>query len=237
MSDSGWAASAGAWAALVDEGDPNRELLLDPIVLDYCGDVSGMRVLDAGCGEGRFARMLRDRGADAVALDATAALIALAHERDSGHTLRASADRLPFPRGTFGLVVSYLVLIDVADFRAAIREAARVLAPSGRFVIANMSFMSVNTGWIRDAQGNRLYYPIDDYFTERPVRLSWRGISIVNWHRPLRAYMGACLDAGLVLEAFDEPYPADDTLRDDPRYEDWYRVPNFVVMRWHKPGA
>lgn len=49
--------------------------------------------------------------------------------------------------------------------------------------------------------------------------------------------MRAFLAAGLVLEEFDEPYPQDDSLRDNPRFEDWYRAPNFVVMRWRKRGG
>jgi hypothetical protein len=47
--------------------------------------------------------------------------------------------------------------------------------------------------------------------------------------------MTALLDAGLQLRAFEEPVPPDDSLRDDPRYEDWYRVPPFYVMVWQKP--
>ncbi|MGE5596347.1 MAG: SAM-dependent methyltransferase, partial [Hyphomicrobiales bacterium] len=106
----------------------------------------------------------------------------------------------------------------------------------GRLLVANVSFMSAATGWIRDAQGNRLHYPIDDYFTEREQQLSWAGIEIVNWHRPLGAYMEAYLRAGLILREFIEPYPPDDSLRDNPRFEDWYRVPNFTVMLWEKPA-
>ncbi len=38
-------------------------------VLDALGDVRGLRVLDLGCGKGRFARHLQDAGAEVVALD------------------------------------------------------------------------------------------------------------------------------------------------------------------------
>jgi hypothetical protein len=49
------------------------------------------------------------------------------------------------------------------------------------------------------------------------------------------AYMQAFLSAGLVLREFLEPVPPDDSLRADPRYEDWYRVPLCWVMRWERP--
>lgn len=59
---------------------------------------------------------------------------------------------------------------------------------------------------------------------------------IVNWHRPLSAYMTAYLDAGLELRAFLEPLPDDESLRAQDWAEDWFRVPLFTVMTWQKRG-
>ena len=39
-------------------GDLSRKGLLDAYMLAACGDVQGLRILDCGCGEGRFCRML-----------------------------------------------------------------------------------------------------------------------------------------------------------------------------------
>jgi SAM-dependent methyltransferase len=232
----GWEASALAWIDVVDRGDPSRELLLDPVMLRLCGDVAGQRVLDDGCGEGRFSRKLAGAGAEVVALDFTRTLAEAAHDRrvPGQFTIRGTAECLPLAAASVDLVVSYLVLVDVPDYRAAIREIARVLRPGGLLVMANTSFMSVATGWVRDAEGKRMHYPMDHYLEERPIELKWKGIEILNWHRPLSAYMGAFLGAGLTLRDFVEPMPSDGSLRDDPHYEDWYRLPNFVVMRWEK---
>lgn len=238
MGNSYWDASAGAWIAHQDRGETNRVRLLDGVMLRLCGDVAGQRVLDVGCGEGRFGRMLAVRGARVTALDATRELIATARDRGGAQERFVHGDgaRLPLAASVFDLVVSYVALVDIPDFRAAIAEMARVLAPGARIVVANVSFMSAATGWIRDEQGRRLHYPIDDYFTERSTLLEWQGIRILNWHRPLGAYMAAYLGAGLVLREFIEPYPEDDSFREDSRYEDWYRAPNFTVMAWERPG-
>jgi hypothetical protein len=88
---------------------------------------------------------------------------------------------------------------------------------------------------LRDEEGNRLYHRVDRYLEERSQIFEWgNGIRIRNWHRPLSAYMTAYLEAGLHLRSFQEPMPADQSLRDNPYFEDWFRVPDFNVMLWHK---
>jgi SAM-dependent methyltransferase len=235
--DNGWEQSAQAWIAIIDKGEPNRELLLDAVMLRLAGDVTNLRVVDTGCGEGRFCRMLAERGAIVAGLDPTSAFTSAARERDATSAYaRAISEHLPYADEKFDLVVSYLSLIDTPDYRGAISEAARVLKTGGRYLIANLGFVTASPelGWARDEHGNRLYHRIDNYAGEHAHRLTWAGLSIVNWHRPLSYYMTALLDSGLHLRVFEEPVPEDDSLRADPRFEDWYRVPLFYVMVWQK---
>src|SRR3954470_18411537 len=95
--DGGWTASAEAWIALAPE-HATRTLLLDPAVLAECGDLQGKRVLDAGCGEGRFCRILAGRGAQAVGLDPIAPLLdaALASGGANERYVIGGAERLSF---------------------------------------------------------------------------------------------------------------------------------------------
>jgi hypothetical protein len=111
---------------------------------------------------------------------------------------------------------------------------ARVLRPGGSIVVANLGFVTASYGRERDAEGRRLYHKVDRYAEEWSQVFEWCGVRIRNWHRPLSAYMQAYLGAGLTLSEFLEPVPADNRLRDDPYFEDWYRVPLFTVMKWQK---
>lgn len=62
-----WRALAQSWIRESRTGtNANRRGLLDGPMLEARGDVRGLRVLDCGCGEGRFCRMLVDRGASYV---------------------------------------------------------------------------------------------------------------------------------------------------------------------------
>jgi hypothetical protein len=134
-------------------------------------------------------------------------------------------------------VVSYLTLIDIADFRVAIKEMVRVLKVGGSLLIANLTgFTSACAaeGWIRDEHGRGVYYPVDRYLDEFPQWVAWQGIKIQNWHRPLGAYMTELLDQGLALRFFQEPEP---TGGDPQRALLYRRAPWFVVMEWTKPST
>jgi SAM-dependent methyltransferase len=164
-------------------------------------------------------------------------LIATAASRDPRtRYIRGGAESLPFANETFDLVVAYLSLIDIPDVNAALGEMARVLAPGGALLIANLNGFNtacVETGWIRDSTGARLYYALDNYLTEREMWIEYRGIRILNFHRPLRTYFSALLSLGLVLTHFDEPDPTDDA----PAVKaiNYRRAPWFHVMEWLKP--
>ncbi|MEM1265577.1 MAG: class I SAM-dependent methyltransferase [Pseudomonadota bacterium] len=240
MSD--WEASAEAWiTSMGDRGDRSREHVLDPPMRALAA--GARRALDVGCGEGRFCRALRAEGIEAVGLDPTEALLREARRRDpSGTYVSGRAEALPFEAGSFDLVVSYLSLIDIAGYRAAITEMTRVMTPGGRLLVANLQPWTTATprnwpegkgGWITVGTERR-YYAFDDYMEERSGWAAWRGIRVLNHHRPLSAYFSAFLGAGLELRAFEEP----PCLGGDPDFADKYaRVPWFHVMLWQKPDV
>jgi SAM-dependent methyltransferase len=236
--ENGWAESAAAWIAEMGEtGDGSRRFILDPPMLALAEAARPGRALDVGCGEGRFCRLLRDRGIDTIGIDPTNALLEEARCRDPGGAYQAGrAEALGFPDGAFDLVVSYLTLIDIPDAAAAIAEMVRVLAPGGTLLIANLAphvTAAGPDGWTRDPDGTPRFC-IDHYLRERAHWAAWRGIRVRNWHRPLATYMALLLEQGLVLRHFEEPAPRGG----DPAWQERARrVPWFVVMAWQKPGA
>ena len=237
MMDRGWDDSARAWiAAMGERGDASREHILDPAMLERLEGRRFRRALDVGCGEGRFCRMLAERGIPVIGIDPTRALLDAAIARDPGGDYReTSAESLPFGDDSFDLVICYLSLIDIPDFRAAYREMARVLAPGGTLLIANLSGIGtarVGDGWVCDDEGGLQYWPIDRYLDEFPTHAEWSGISVINWHRPLSAYMQGLLDLGLRLTFFDYPIPRSGDPARRARYQ---RMPWFIITEWEAP--
>jgi SAM-dependent methyltransferase len=237
--DNGWETSAQAWIESVGErGDWGREHVLDPVMLARVAAGRFRNALDVGCGEGRFCRMLKAAGVEATGIDPTQSLLDLARQRDpSGDYRFGRAEQLEFESVHFDLLVSYVTLVDIVDFRAAIREMARVLKPGGSLLIANLTgFTSAGAerGWVKDAEGRPLHFPVDRYLDEFPFWIEWAGIRIENWHRPLEAYMSALLESGLELVFFAEPGPRSGNEAHQDRFR---RVPWFVVMEWRRPAV
>lgn len=148
------------------------------------------------------------------------------------------AEALPFSDGSFDLVVSYLSLIDIPDYEAAIGEMARMLASGGTLLIANLSSFSTTAcvspeqrRWAKDASRQKRYFRMDRYLEHVAMREAWCGIDIVNHHRPLSAYMRALLAQGLRLTHFDEPPSSSG---ESEARADYDRVPYAMLMEWRK---
>lgn len=232
----GWDESAAAWIADMGEaGDFGRRYVLDPVMLARALRVRPTNALDVGCGEGRFCRMLRTNGVEATGIDPTRTLIETARARDAqGRYIDGRAQDLPFADESFDLVVSYLSLIDIPDFGKALAEMARVLRHGGRLLIANLNGFNTagqELGWAYDERGAKLHFRMDNYLTPSEAWIEYRGIRIINHHRPLSFYMRHLLDLGLRLDHFDEPHPTADA---PERARDYVRAPWFLVMEWSK---
>lgn len=238
MSDD-WERSAAAWiASQGDDGDFTRRHVLDRVMLGRIAGRGFRRMLDVGCGEGRFCRMAAPHVETTTGVDPAPSLIAEARRLDPKSVYRlGGAEQLDFAEESFDLVVAYLSLIDIEPIEAAIAEIVRVMAPGGTLLIANLNGFNTacaGQGWVKDAFGRKLHYPIDEYLTPRPRRQNWKGISVINWHRPLSLYMTLLIDAGLRLTLFTEPAPIGG---DRARADAYRRVPYAHVMEWRRDPA
>lgn len=101
------------------------------------------RLLDLGCGTGRFAVLAAERlGGRVWGVDASDEMLREARSRPGAERVgwrRADAAELPFKPGWFDAVHSHLVLHLVADRAATVAEIARVLGPGGRVVVGTFA--------------------------------------------------------------------------------------------------
>lgn len=106
---------------------------------------SHARLLDIGTGTGRVLELLAPRVRQALGVDASKSMLALARARlaEGGfaHVAVRLADmyRLPLADRSFDIVVLQMVLHHAEDPDGAVREAIRVLAPGGHLLVVDLA--------------------------------------------------------------------------------------------------
>ncbi len=178
-----------------------------PAMLDLAGDVTGRRILDAGCGSGPLFAALRDRGASVTGIDASAGMLEQARLRlgaDADLRVADLASPLLFPDGVFDDVVASLVLHYLKDWGPTLGELRRLLTPGGRLIVS-VDHPSAIYLMDRMAGGKT------SYFQTRQRTEEWtmggQTAQLTFWDRPLHAMTDSFTAAGFRINVISEPPP------------------------------
>lgn len=130
--------AAQVWSSLAEEWQRHWGAVTAPArsrLLEVAAVGPGVRVLDVGCGSGELVAEAAATGATATGVDPAPGMVEVA--RRAGLDVRvADAESLPWPDGTFDVVLSINALHLTEDPVAALREAARVVRPGGSVGLA-----------------------------------------------------------------------------------------------------
>jgi ubiquinone/menaquinone biosynthesis C-methylase UbiE len=102
--------------------------------LDYCSLPQGARVLDVGCGTGRWVRRLEEHGLSVVGIDQSSEMLSLARKRGTlSPMVSGEVQNLPFRDESFECVSAVTVIqhIPPQEQVRALSEMVRVLRPGG----------------------------------------------------------------------------------------------------------
>jgi SAM-dependent methyltransferase len=177
------------WAATYPRDADNELMRLEEReVLRLLPPLAGARVVDLGCGAGRYLCRAAAGGAGRrVGVDASAAMLARAREA-GGLLVRAELPAVPFRNAAFDVAVCALVVGHLRHLGPGLAEIARVLRPGGTLVYSDMHPEGARRGWRRTF--------VADDATEYAVR---------HFVHALDEHRAACAAAGLVIEEIAEP--------------------------------
>ncbi|TAA71677.1 class I SAM-dependent methyltransferase [Planococcus salinarum] len=189
-------------------------------------DLTGRKVLDAGCAAGWYTEQLLHRGAEVVAVDMSPEMVNAAIRRvgDSAKVLCLDLEApMPFGDETFDVIVSSLTLHYLKDWQDTFTEFRRVLKPGGLILFS-------------------VHHPLTDIrLLEDPVYLStelivdkWvkdgKTYTVPFYRRPLNEILNGTLEH-FELRQVIEPLPTGAFKERDPeRFERLMKEPNFLIV-------
>jgi ubiquinone/menaquinone biosynthesis C-methylase UbiE len=105
------------------------------LIREHLGPLAGKRVLDVGCGKGRFARVFHEQepAAELWGLDISPEM--LRHVPEGIHTRAGSMTELPFEDASFDAAYATESLEHAVEIERAVAEICRVVKPGGRIAV------------------------------------------------------------------------------------------------------
>ena len=225
-----WNENAAFWDERMGEGNDFVEVLIWPATERLLELRPGERVLDIACGNGLTSRRMAVMGAEVVACDFAAEMVAHARARTTDHADRIQyhvldatdeAALLALGEGRFDAALCSMALFDMAEIVPLMRALARLLRPGGRFVFSvlhpcfNHARMT-QLAEMEDREGEIVTVYSVKVFGYMPPSVG-RGVAIAGqpkpqlyFDRPLHVLLGAAFAAGFVLDGLEErSFPPD----------------------------
>ncbi len=153
------------------------------------GDLAGLKVLDAGCGSGRYLRHALARGAgSAVGVDLSEEMLRASLTTGMAGLIQGDLSALPIVDGWADVTICGLALGHLEDLMKPLAELRRVTRRGGLIVCSDFHPAGASLGWTRDfkADGRR-------YAVRHTVHL-------------MDMWQAACHSADLSIEAVLEPH-------------------------------
>ena len=200
-------------------------------------DFKGKRVLDLGCGYGWHSRYAAENGATSVlGIDLSRKMLEKARSMTTDPRIQyqntAIEDFETSPE-SFEVVLSSLAIHYIPDFNSLCRKVHRILNSHGIFVfsVEHPIFTAYGSqDWIYDSSGNKIHWPVDNYFKEGMRKSIFLGQEVIKYHRSLDTYLNGPLDNGFEITGFVEPTPEEKKLVQAPDWKEELRRPMMLIL-------
>ena len=211
------------WALTYDCAPNPLIAVEEPVTLELIGDVKGQRVLDIGCGTGRYCALLADRGADVVGIDPSPVMVEQARKKFSPRRqfglIRGTLTETGLHSGQFDLILSALTFGHIPKVEPVFEGMNKVLKHGGRIVISDF----------------HAYWPVFGYGYTEFFDEKGQEYRIISYPHLFDEYFALCRKFGLRIEDVREPKITGELVKRFPYLKDYRGLPLALILKLSKP--
>ena len=213
-----------------DVGDVPHTFLIDPLMSSFLPPKRDLTVLDLGCGNGYWTKLLAQKYKKVVGVDNSKKLIQIAKNKrqlsNIEYKLVEIESDFPFINNSFDLIFSNMVLHYVKDLNKLIQELHRVVKPNGLFLV---SFVHP----IFESNKNSSLKSIK---TRTPYKTSTLGglAELTLYYQPLESIIKNFLNADFKLIHQKDAIITTDLVEKYPKYKEYIGLPRAVILVFRK---
>ncbi|MRN51832.1 class I SAM-dependent methyltransferase [Paenibacillus monticola] len=228
--------------SLRNSGVTYNDFVEQPAMKSLIPALHGKSVLDLGCGAGHLARYCIENGASKVlGVDISKNMIEQANKENKHEKIDyicLPIEDLEFPEYKFDIIISSLAVHYIEDYPALVEKISGLLIKGGEFIFSTEHPMVTarreKNNWIKDTEGNRLYYAVDHYQEEGKREEHWYVDGVIKYHRTVSTLINTLINYGLVLEKIIEPQSTPAGLEIMPKLIHEVRKPSFMIIKAFK---
>jgi ubiquinone/menaquinone biosynthesis C-methylase UbiE len=210
------------WASTYDEQRNPLIVLEEDVTLDFIGDVKDRKVLDIGCGTGRYCELLARRGAEVVGLDPSSRMLDCAKKKittELKFELRLGGiEEAEFPTNHFNVVLSVLTLGHIPKLEPVIKKISHVIKSRGKLIVSDI----------------HPYWPISGHNYTEFFDRSGQEYRIPEYAHLLEEYWNLFKTFKFDIEDVREPKIDDKLIEHFPELKEWKGIPLPLILKAKK---
>ena len=195
------------------------------------------RVLDLGCGFGWHCKYaIENKAREVIGIDLSEKMLEQAKKINSDENIKyikTSIEEVNFQREYFDIVISSLAFHYVKDFDQVCKNVHAMLKENGDFIfsVEHPVFTAYGSQqWYTDEKGNKIHWPVDNYFYEGIRDSEFLGERVTKYHKTLTTYINELLKCGFVIKEIIEPTPTKEMLNEIEDMKEELRRPLMLLI-------